>query len=235
MVPGIQVSVPPATRGAWASAVMFTSPASVSILTSRAPRLASPPAGREDGLERATEKQGTAPTMPALAREAGISRQALYLHFPDRAQLLLALVEYIDENEQLEAGIAAVTEAAGAAGSIRAWASMQAWRNPKIAAAVRPLDSTRHTDPAASAAWADRLANRMRGAHFIVERLRAEGRLDPAWTTTEAAALLWELTSFHVWDDLVNDAQIAPDCYVEIITAAALSALSAPVRRPCHS
>jgi hypothetical protein len=57
---------------------------------------------------------------------------------------------------------------------------------------------------------------------------RAEGRLDPAWTTTEAAALLWELASFHVWDDLVNDAQITPDRYVEIITAAALSALSAP-------
>jgi AcrR family transcriptional regulator len=179
-----------------------------------------------------TEEHDAAPTMSALARAVGISRQALYLHFPDRAQLLLALITHIDENEQLEAGIAAVTGAADAAGSIRAWASMQAWRNPKIAAAVRPLDSARHSDPAASAAWADRLANRMRGAHFIIERLRAEGRLDPAWTSTEAAALLWELTSFHVWDDLVNDAQIAPDCYVEIITATALSALSAPIQHP---
>jgi hypothetical protein len=72
----------------------------------------------------------------------------------------------------------------------------------------------------------------MRGAISIVERLRAEGRLDPTWPTTEAAALLWELTSFRVWDDLVNDARIAPDRYVEIITAAALGTLGAPVTPP---
>jgi AcrR family transcriptional regulator len=185
-----------------------------------------------DTAREITEKQGAAPTMAALARAVGISRQALYLHFPDRAQLLLALVAHIDEKEQLPAGIAAVTQATDAAGAIRAWAHMQTWHNPKIAAAARALDDTRHADPAAAAAWADRTGDRMRGAIHITERLRAEGRLDPTWTPTEAAALLWELTSFHVWDDLVNDAQIAPDRYIEIITAAALSTLGAPVTPP---
>jgi AcrR family transcriptional regulator len=182
-----------------------------------------------DAAREITEKQGAAPTMSALARAVGISRQALYLHFPDRAQLMLALVAYVDQTEQLQAGRAAVQQAADAAGAIRAWAGMQAWRNPKIAAAARALDDTRHTDPAADAAWADRTGNRMAGALRIIERLRAEGRLDATWAPAEAAALLWELTSFRVWDDLVNDAQIAPDRYVEIITAAALSALGAPV------
>jgi AcrR family transcriptional regulator len=185
-----------------------------------------------DAARELTEKQGTAPTMAALARAVGISRQALYLHFPDRAQLLLALVAYHDDREQLQAGIAAVQQAADAAGAIRAFARMQAWRNPKVAAAARALDGARHTDPAAAAAWADRTGNRMGGAISIIDRLRAEGRLDPTWATTEAAALLWELTSFRVWDDLVNDAQIAPDRYVEIITAAALSTLGAPVMPP---
>jgi AcrR family transcriptional regulator len=185
-----------------------------------------------DTARQITEKQGAAPTMSALARAVGISRQALYLHFPDRAQLLLALVAHVDDKEQLQAGRAAVQQAADAAAAIRAWAGVQAWRNPKIAAAARALDDTRHADPAASAAWTDRTGNRMRGAIRIIERLRAEGRLDPAWTITEAAALLWELTSFHVWDDLVNDAQIPPGRYIEIITAAALSALGAPVTPP---
>ena len=185
-----------------------------------------------DTAREMTEKQGAAPTMAALARAVGISRQALYLHFPDRAQLLLALVAHIDDKEQLPAGIAAVTQAADAAGAIRAWAHMQAWRNPKIAALARALDETRHADPSASAAWAGRMADRRRGAVSIIERLRAEGRLDPTWTLTEAAALLWELTSFHVWDDLVNEAQIPPGRYVEIITAAALGALGAPLDRP---
>ena len=185
-----------------------------------------------DTAREIIEKQGAVPTMSALARAVGISRQALYLHFPDRARLLLALVAHVDEKEQLQIGIAAVTQAADAAAAIRAWTRVQTWHNPKIAALARALDETRRTDPAVSAAWADRTADRMGGAVVITERLRAEGRLDPSWTTTEAAALLWELTSFRVWDDLVNDAQIAPGRYVEIITAAALSALAAPATPP---
>ena len=188
-----------------------------------------------DAAREITERQGAAPTMSALARAVGISRQALYLHFPDRTQLLLALVARVDEKEQLQAGRGAVAQAADAAGAIRAWARMQAWRNPKIAAAARALNDTRHADPAAAAAWADRTGNRMRGAISITERLRAEGRLDPAWTTIEAAALLWELTSFRLWDNLVNDAHIAPDRYIEIITATALSTLGAPITPPASS
>lgn len=185
-----------------------------------------------DTAREMTEKQGTPPTMSALARGVGISRQALYLHFPDRAQLLLALVARVDEQEQLQADVAAVTQAPDAASAIRAWAHLQARRRPTFAPVARALASTRHADPSSSAAWADRAGYRMRLAASIIERLREEGRLDPAWTTAEAAALLWELNSFHVWDDLVNGAQIAPDRYAEIITAAALSALGAPIGQP---
>src|SRR5579859_7481382 len=113
--------------------------------------------------------------MSALARAVGISRQALYLHFPDRTQLMLTLVAHVDEKEQLPAGIAAVTQAADAAGAIRAWARMQTWHNPNIAPLARAQDETRHADPCASAAWADRMAGRMRGAVSIIERLRAHG------------------------------------------------------------
>ena len=142
---------------------------------------------------------------------------------------MLALVRALDEKEQLQPH-RRLTQAADGAGAIRAWAhvALQAWRNPKIAVLARALDETRHADPSASAAWADRMADRMRGAVSIIERLRAEGRLDPTWALAEAAVLLGELTSFHVWDNLVNDAQIPPDRYIEIITAAALSALGAP-------
>ena len=175
------------------------------------------------------EQDGGAPNMSELARAVGISRQALYLHFPDRASLLLALAAHVDEREDLPAGIAAVQAAPDAAGQIRAWAQMQAWRNPKIAPLARALDQARHTDQAASQAWRDRAGNRMRGAAAIITRLREEGRLHPSWKTGEAATLLWELTSFRVWDDLVNESGLAPDRYSEIVTAAALAALASPL------
>lgn len=173
----------------------------------------------------------TVPSMSAVARAAGISRQALYLHFPDQAALLVALVAYVDEREDLAAGAAAVESAPDAAAQIRAWAHMQAWRNPRIAPLARALDRTRHAHQPASQAWRDRTSNRMRGAVAIVRKLRREGRLHRSWITTDAAALLWELTSFRVWDDLVNEAGIAPDRYVEMITATALNALAAPAGR----
>src|SRR3954468_15824487 len=47
--------------------------------------------------------------------------------------------------------------------------------------------------------WLDR-SQAMRGAVAIVDRLRAEGRLDLSWAPDEAAKLIWELTSFRVWD-----------------------------------
>jgi AcrR family transcriptional regulator len=169
------------------------------------------------------EQDGGVPSMSELARAVGISRQALYLHFQDRASLLLALAAHVDEHEDLQAWIAAVQAAPDAAGQIRAWAQMQAWRNPKIAPLARALDQ------AASAAWRDRTGNRMRGATAIITRLREEGRLHPSWETREAAILLWELTSFRVWDDLVNESGLALDRYAEIVTAAALAALASPL------
>jgi AcrR family transcriptional regulator len=179
--------------------------------------------------ELAEQGDGGAPSMSELARAVGISRQALYLHFPDRASLLLALVAHIDEREGLQDELSAVLAAPDAAGQIHAWVRMQARRNPRIAAFARALDQARHTDQAAAAAWRDRTDNRMRGAAMAVTRLRDEGRLHPGWTPSEAATLLWELTSFRVWDDLVTESGLAADRYIEIVTAAALAALASPL------
>ena len=183
--------------------------------------------GAARGLVEAAD--GALPSMSEIARAVGISRQALYLHFPDRASLLLALVAYVDEREALEAEIAAVENMPDAAGQIRAWVRMQSRRNPKIAPFARALDQVRNSDLAASAAWRDRTDNRMRGAVAIISRLREEGRLHPSWDAEEGAALLWELTSFRVWDDLVNEAGLTADRYVEIATTTALAALNGPV------
>ena len=171
------------------------------------------------------------PSMSEVARAAGISRQALYLHFPDRCALLLAVVEHVDEREGLEAGIAAVEAAADGAAQMRAWVDMQARRNPRIASLARALDQYRYGDDAAARAWRDRTANRMRGATAIVQRLRRDGRVHRSWATTEAAMLVWEFASFRVWDDLVNEAGLTSERYAEIVTTAVLSALAAPVRR----
>jgi AcrR family transcriptional regulator len=185
----------------------------------------------DNALELTRADGDAVPSMSAIARATGISRQALYLHFPDRAALLLALVEHMDAREGLEGAIAAVEAAPDGRAQMRAWVEMQASRNPGIAPLARALDQSRHEDDPSATAWRDRTANRMRGATDIVQRLRREGHVHRSWTTAEAAAVVWELASFRVWDDLVNEAGLPPARYVEIVTTAALAALGAPVRR----
>ena len=179
--------------------------------------------------ELVEQGNGGTPNMSELARAVGISRQALYLHFPDRGSLLLALVADVDEREDLQAEVSAMLAEPDAAGQIRAWVQMQARRNPRIAPLARALDQARNSDQAAAEAWRDRTDNRMRGAVMAVTRLRDEGRLHPSWTAGEAATLLWELTSFRVWDDLVNESGLTADRYVEIATVTALAALTSPL------
>lgn len=187
---------------------------------------------RERILDEARRLSGERlPSMSELARKVGISRQALYLHFPSRTTLLLALVEHVDEREDLADEVARVEAAPDGPAHVRAWVEMQARRNPRIAPLARALDQARHEDDAAAAAWTDRSRNRLRGATAIVARLRAEQLLHRSWTAADAATLLWELVSFRVWDDLVNEAGMSPRRYVDVTTATALAALAAPVPR----
>ena len=186
---------------------------------------------RERILEEAWRLTGShLPSMSHVARAVGISRQALYLHFPSRPALLLALVEHVDAHENLADEIARVERAPDGAGQVRAWLEMQMRRNPRIAPLARALDQARHEDEAAAAAWRDRSRNRLRGARAIAERLAAEGHIHRDWSADEAATLLWELVSFGVWDDLVNEARLPPARYVEVMAATALTALAEPVR-----
>lgn len=166
--------------------------------------------------------------MSRLAREVGLSRQGLYLHFPNRTALLLALVDHVDRNEDLDAEIARMRAAPDGASAVRASATMQARRNPRIAAFARVLNAARAEDVGAADAWRDRTAGRRRGAEEVVDRLVADGDVHPDWDRADAVVLLWEMTSFQVWDDLVSEAGMTSERYVRLVTGAVLASLAAP-------
>ncbi|MBY5163619.1 TetR/AcrR family transcriptional regulator [Salsipaludibacter albus] len=176
---------------------------------------------------RLTEVDGV-PSMSHLAREVGLSRQGLYLHFSSRTALLLALVDHVDRQEDLDAEVARLQAAPDGASAVRAATEMQARRNPRIAAFARVLNAARIEDEEAAAAWRDRTAGRRRGAEQVVDRLVDEGAVHADWDHEDAVVLLWELTSFPVWDDLVNEAGLAPDRYVQLVTGVVLAGLAAP-------
>src|SRR5688572_14818883 len=92
-------------------------------------------------------------SMGEVAAAAGISRQAVYLHFPTRGQLFLALVHRMDEETQIRAQLATALEGEDAVEALRAflgaWLRFAAWIQP----VATVLLATRTTDPDAWSAW----------------------------------------------------------------------------------
>ena len=60
------------------------------------------------------EKSGGAGVrMSDIAKAAGISRQAVYLHFPTRAELLTSTARYMDDVHNIDGSLAASRAASG--------------------------------------------------------------------------------------------------------------------------
>jgi AcrR family transcriptional regulator len=165
-------------------------------------------------------------TMVAVAKGADVSRQAAYLHFEDRGELLVALVDRIDREHGLFADVERVRKAPTAAAAIEAAAEMQARHSPRIVQVARALDALRHEDDAAARAWSSRIEGRLAGARAIVDRLAASGGLHRSRDREEAAVLLCELLSVRVWDDLVNQHGLSAKAYVRLVTSTALATLA---------
>jgi AcrR family transcriptional regulator len=120
---------------------------------------------------------GSEVRMSDIAKDAGISRQALYLHFPKRADLLVAATRYVDEVNDVEARLE--SSRAAASGVDRLDAYIDAWGNyiPLIYGIAKALISMQDEDEAARLAWADRLHAVREGFEAAVEALEKDGAL----------------------------------------------------------
>lgn len=142
--------------------------------------------------------------MSDIAKAAGISRQALYLHFPGRTDLLVATTRYLDEVKDVDARLAA--SRAATRGLDRLDAFVAAWSDyiPEIAGVGRALIAMRDSDAEARAAWDGRMQALREGCAAAVAALARDGDLLPALTEDEATDLLWTLLALHNWEQLVR-------------------------------
>jgi AcrR family transcriptional regulator len=172
------------------------------------------------------KKGGADVTMAEIAKAAKLSRQAVYLHFSDRAELLISLARYLDEKRGIGDEIRKVQEASSAVEALRMMVAMQAHMNPGIWAVARAMDAVRRTDADAERSWQDRLKHRLEGCRQITERLQEEGSLKAGLHPRVAADLLWSITSLRTWEDLVLDRGWSPQQYETQINRLLASALT---------
>ena len=140
--------------------------------------------------------------MSDIAKSTGISRQAVYLHFPSRAELLIATTRYLDEVKDVDARLEASRSAAS--GLERLDAYIEAWGNyiPEIYGVARALVAMQDTDEAARVAWKDRMDAVRHGCEAAVTALKKDGALSKDLTAREATDLLASLLSIEQWAQL---------------------------------
>lgn len=184
-----------------------------------------PPDTREKILAAAwallEEGGGKGVRMADVAKRAGLSRQAVYLHFPSRADLLIAATRYIDDVKDVDGRLA--ESRAAPTGRARMEAFIEAWASyvPEVHGVCRALLAMRDTDVEAAAAWDDRMAALRDGCAAVVQDLASDGDL-PADLDPEAATdLLWTLLSVRNWEHLTEDCGWSQERYVEAMRRSA--------------
>lgn len=160
-------------------------------------------------------------SLTRVAAAAGVSRQAVYLHFRSKTQLLLALVGWIDETGRLPDLLAEARQGSDPVDIFTRSVRAAATYNLDIADIGLALRAARHSDPAAAAAWDDRMAGWMAGIRQGAQRVETAGRLRPQWTTQTAADAIFALTSLTVYEDLVRERGWSPERYVDQLASIA--------------
>lgn len=169
---------------------------------------------------------GTGLTMAEVAAQAGVSRQAVYLHFADRAALLTALMRHVDEGRGLAARVAAIAKAPSARAAVAALVALGAGDNPDLWPVVRVIDGLRHSDAAMEAVWQNRQRDWLDTCRAIAERFQEEGALAPQLSPDSAADLLSSLTSMRLWEELVIGRGWSAERYRRHVTYMAVGALT---------
>jgi AcrR family transcriptional regulator len=145
-----------------------------------------------------------------VARNAGVSRQALYLHFPNRATLLAEMARRFDRTSGFRQRLLATRRlpARQAFGTMLSeWFAYV----PQILRTARALEAATVTGSDGAEAYHDRMSEWHAAIRQAVGRLADEGQLSPQWDVESAADWVWTHVHPSVYQHLVHERCWAAD------------------------
>lgn len=162
-------------------------------------------------------ERGAKVRLSDVAESAGVSRQAIYLHFGDRAGLLVAVVGHVDETLGLSDLFESVKEASTGADALARMIELHSIYTPKIDSIAQVLEAAQHEDAALEAAWRNRMEGRRRSHEWIIRWIADDGDLADGWTVSSATDLFLTVTMPGPWRELTASGWTAEE-YTERIT-----------------
>ena len=163
------------------------------------------------------ETQGLGVRMIDIAKKVKISRQAVYLHFANRTELMIATIQYVDEKKGLNKRLKKLKEAQS--GEEMLARGVEAWGNyiPEIFGIAKGLLQTKEIDEATAAAWEGIMKCLKEVCKNIVETLSTEGKLSEDWSIETGAEIFYSIISIQVWEQLVVEAKFSQKDYISLI------------------
>ncbi|WP_424931782.1 TetR/AcrR family transcriptional regulator [Amaricoccus macauensis] len=172
-------------------------------------------------LLEAGKPKGT--RMSDIARRAGVSRQAVYLHFKNRADLLAEVTRDMDRAFDVEARLVPSREASTGRERLRAFITFWGEYLPHIAPVARALIAMQESDAEAERAWQQRMQDVREGCEAAVRALASDSDLAEVWTVDSATDMLWSMLSVETWFKLHETCGWSKTDYITRMQNAALS------------
>ncbi len=161
------------------------------------------------------ESGGRGAKMGEVAKAAGISRQAVYLHFASRSELLIAAFRHLGDTLDVKSRLA--PSRAAKTGVERIERYIEFWGDylPEIYGLAKALLIAQDTDAAAAAAWKDRMVAMRDGCRAAIEALDDDGMLASEWGRDEAIDAFMAMLQVPNWEYLTQECGWSKAEYIE--------------------
>jgi AcrR family transcriptional regulator len=168
----------------------------------------------EESLRLLEDQRGKNVRMSDIAKAAGISRQAVYLHFKSQTELMIATVRYGDDVQGAQSLVEPWRKAKGI-DKLDTW--IEFWGNyiPKIFGVAKALMIAKESNEVAAAAWDDRMEDVRKSCRKTIQELSVNNLLSDDWTVKSATDMLWTMLSIQSWEQLTSSCGWSSKQYVE--------------------
>lgn len=164
--------------------------------------------------ELARDRGLSAVTVAEIARAAGVSRQLVYVHFSNRAGLLVAMARHQDARSGFRERAIATRELPPVEAFellLRSWVAYV----PEILPVAEELEAAAITGEDGAQAWRDRMSELHAAFRLAVDRLEAAGALADGWTVETATDWAWARSQPSAWRHLVTEREWPAETYIE--------------------
>ncbi|WP_460239681.1 TetR/AcrR family transcriptional regulator [Aurantivibrio plasticivorans] len=176
--------------------------------------------------ELLASNQGNGVRMSDIAKQVGISRQALYLHFPTRTELLVATTRYMGDELNVDKRLAPSRAATDGLDRLEKYIVFWGEYVPEIYGVAKALMVMGATDEDAATAWNDRMVAMREGCKAAVDAMKRDGYLSESLKPKEATDILWTLLSVRNWEHFVLDCGWSKKHYISQVTTMAKQVLT---------